>query len=179
MSGAAYALGIVLLAICVVTSLMLALEHFGGLRLPGCGEGSPCAEASASVWGKIPGINWPVSFLGLAYFLGVLGAWLGARRGVPVGLRYLVRCGVMVSLGFVVIMLVGGYLCTYCLVTHLANVAWWIIVEHSSGARTGSARVLATAAVVFAVSSGVLGAKSGRSSGERSTSTSAIWTVTI
>lgn len=158
MSRAAYVGGILLLAVCVFTSLVLALEHIGGLHLPGCGEGSPCAEAAASVWGKVPYLNWPVSFLGLAYFLGLTVWWLTARRGVPAGMRYLVRCGAVISLGFVVVMVVEGHLCSHCLATHLANFGLWIVVERMARAAGGSARALASVLAAFVISSGVLGA---------------------
>jgi len=156
-AAGAYVWGIGLLALCVATSLVLALEHIGGLHLPGCGEGSRCAEAAASVWGKIPYVNWPVSFVGLAYFLGLAVVWVTARRSLPSGVRNLVRCGALISLGFVVIMIVEGHVCSYCLATHVANLAFWILTERVAGATTGTARAFATIAVVFALSSAVLG----------------------
>ena len=156
LSPSPYVAGLLLLGVCVFTALMLALEHIGGLHLPGCGEGSACAEAAASVWGKIPYVNWPVSFLGLAYFLGLFVAWATARR-VPQEIRYLVRCGALISLGFLIIMIVEGHVCSYCLATHVANFAFWILTERVAGATTGTARAFATIAVVFALSSILLG----------------------
>ncbi|MFQ5807428.1 MAG: vitamin K epoxide reductase family protein, partial [Phycisphaerae bacterium] len=157
MSTGVYVWGIVLVGLCASASLLLALEHIGGLSLPGCGEGSPCAEAAASVWGKVPYVGWPVSFLGVAYFLGLSVVWLTARPGVPVGIRHLVRGGALISLGFVVIMLVERQVCSYCVATHLGNFAFWIVVERAAGAAAGTARAFATIAAVFAISSGVLG----------------------
>ncbi len=157
LSTVTYVGGILLLAVCVISSTMLALEHLGGLSLPGCGEGSACAEAAASVWGKVPYINWPVSFLGLAYFLGLLGVWLSARRGIPGGVHYLVRFGVLISLAFIVVMIVGEHVCQYCVATHVGNFVFWIIIERAGGVKAGSVRALATLAVVFLVCSGVLG----------------------
>jgi protein-disulfide isomerase/uncharacterized membrane protein len=156
-STGAYVCGILLLAVCILTSLMLALEHLGGLALPGCGEGSSCAEAVASVWGTIPYVDWPVSFLGLAYFLGLLASWLTARRGIPVAVRHLVRLGVLISLAFLVIMVVERHVCHYCLATHVANFAFWILVERAAGAPAGTTRALTTIASVFVICSGVLG----------------------
>ncbi|MBL8990887.1 MAG: hypothetical protein JNJ48_04825, partial [Phycisphaerae bacterium] len=77
------AAGGVLLAVALVMSLLLSLEALGALSLPGCGQGSPCARAAASAWGSVPGLGWPVSFLGLAYFAGALAAWAmaGGRPG--------------------------------------------------------------------------------------------------
>lgn len=157
MSTAAHLTGTLLLLVCLITALALALEHLGGLHLPGCGEGSPCAQAAASVWGKLPYLNWPVSFLGVAYFLGMLVAWLSNRRAVPSGLRYLARAGALLSLAFVVIMIVEAHSCSYCIATHVANFAFWIIVERVGRTATGSLPALATAAVVFAGCSLLLG----------------------
>ena len=156
-SAVTLGVGCALLVVCLITSLMLALEHIGGLSLPGCGEGSACAEASASVWGKVPYVNWPVSFLGVAYFAGMLVVWLLSRRGIAAGVRYLVRVGVLASLGFTIIMIVEGHLCSYCLSTHLANLAFWIVIERSASVATGSVRALATVATVFVMASVLLG----------------------
>lgn len=155
--GAVFLVGLLLLLLCAATSLMLVLEHLGGLSLPGCGEGSACAEAAASVWGKVPYVNWPVSFLGLAYFLGLLGAWLTLRRGVPEGVRYLVRFGVLISVAFIVIMIVEGHLCQYCVATHAGNLLFWILIERTRGPKRAASRALATVAVVFVICSGMLG----------------------
>jgi protein-disulfide isomerase/uncharacterized membrane protein len=152
-----YVGGILLLALSTFGSLMLALEHLGGLSLPGCGPGSGCAEAAASVWAQIPYLNWPVSFLGAAYFLGLLGVWLTSRRGVPGGVRYLVRLGVLISLGFVAVMIVEGHLCQYCVMAHVGNIAFWIVAEGATRVRAGSVRGLATVAAIFVVCSGALG----------------------
>ncbi|MBU0617116.1 MAG: thioredoxin domain-containing protein, partial [Planctomycetes bacterium] len=155
-SRGAYVWGIVLLAVSAAMSLMLVLEHLSGLSLPGCGEGSACAEAAASVWGKVPYVDWPVSFLGSAYFLGLLVVWLTLRRGVPAGVRYLVRFGALISVAFVVIMIVEGHLCQYCVAIHAGNLVFWIVVERVAGTRSGSLRGLATVTVVFVACSAVL-----------------------
>ena len=120
--------GVLLLAVCSGAALMLVLEHLGGLSLPGCGAGSPCARAAESVWGKVPGIEWPVSFIGFAYFLGLLVTWLATRGALPGAARMLIRLGLVLSLGFVLIMIRGGYVCPYCLATHVANLAFGVLV---------------------------------------------------
>ena len=165
---AAYILGIALLAVCGGSSLMLVLEHMVGLSLPGCGPGSACAQASESVWGKVPVIDWPVSFLGLAYFLGLLLTWLTLRGGVPATLRMLVRLGVLLSLGFVVVMVRGGYLCPYCLVTHVGNFTFWGLVELVARPARPSWRPLLGVAGVFVAASAVMGAVEWRASANRS-----------
>ena len=74
-------LGLVCLAVSVVAAGVLAGKHLNLLEAPGCGEGSPCARAAASVWGKVPWLNWPTAFVGLAYFLAMGLAWLAAYSG--------------------------------------------------------------------------------------------------
>lgn len=150
-------LGVVFLATCVGMSLLLVLEHLAGLSLPGCGAGSPCAQAAASVWGKVPVINWPTSFLGLAYFLAVSAAWLAARGRPPPALRMVVRLGALLSLGFVVIMVRGGYTCPYCLAAHLGNFAFWALVELSGRARVVLFRPAAAFCTTFVLASAILG----------------------
>ncbi len=135
-SWAAFVAGLGLLALCVAASLALALEHLKGLHLPGCGAGSPCARATSSVWGTVPLVQWPVSYVGVAYSAALLAAWPTMRRGVPVAVRWLIRMGVLASVGFVVIMLRGDYVCPYCLATHIGNVAFWVLAE-SVARRTG------------------------------------------
>jgi len=125
----AFAGGLVCLGFALAMTLMLVLDHFGRLSLQGCGPGSPCAAAAASWWGKVPGTAWPISFVGLAYFAGLLVAWLASRRGMATALRYLVRLGVALSVMYVVVMVVQGHVCGYCLMLHLANLGIWLCSE--------------------------------------------------
>jgi uncharacterized membrane protein len=67
---------LIALAVALVASGMLVLEHFGAMELPGCGRGSPCARAAASVYGTVPGLGLPTSFVGFAYFAAALAAWI-------------------------------------------------------------------------------------------------------
>jgi len=129
---AAFVVGVGLLLVSLASALALSLEHLAGLALPGCGAGSPCALATASVWGKVPYLNWPVSHLGVAWFLALLAAWGATRFTVPSAVRWLVRLGVAASVGFTLIMLLGRYLCPYCLATHAGNVGFWLVLEWRS-----------------------------------------------
>ncbi len=155
-SNGMYVSGFILLAACVGTSLVLVLDYWDGFSLPGCGPGSGCAEAAASVWGTVPYINWPVSFLGLAYFTGLLGVWLISRAGIAPALRMLVRLGVLISLGFIAIMIVEGHVCQYCTAAHIGNILFWILLENSAKINIGSLRALGTVGAVFLICSGVL-----------------------
>lgn len=155
------AAGAVFLAISAVTSLMLSVDHLGGLSLPGCGAGSPCGDAMNGVWGSIPlspDFKWPVAFIGLAYFLGALVAWLGSSRGVTPLFRNVARVGALISLGFVVILIKEGHTCWYCLASHAGNFAFWIAMEKARKASAISLRAMVRLALVFIVASTVLGA---------------------
>ena len=147
-------------------SLMLALDHFGALHLPGCGPGSGCAEAAASVWGTVPYIRWPVSFLGLAYFAGVLVAWLTSRSGFGSGLRILVRLGVLISIGFTIILFLEGHICKYCLAAHGGNLLFWILMESTSLKTPRFGQGFVKYAAVFVLCSALLAVADARGKAE-------------
>ncbi|MFQ5429762.1 MAG: DsbA family protein [Phycisphaerae bacterium] len=150
--------GLVSLAFGGIASLLLALGRLQLIRVPGCGGESACAGAAASGWATIPGVHWPVAFLGLAYFLGAAAAWILTRGVVPAALRQLARAAAAVSLLFLLVMIFGRYLCYYCLVAHLGNLVFWAIVEQTSRSDDDAARrPLLALAAVFAASSLGLG----------------------
>src|SRR5437762_3493320 len=60
-------IGALCLLIALSCSSMLAAKRFGA-TLPGCGVRSACDALERTQWGSIPGLNWPVSFLGVSYF---------------------------------------------------------------------------------------------------------------
>ncbi len=143
------ALGAVVLLVAVASSGMLVAYHLNAMSLPGCGPGSGCAELAKGRWGTLPVLGWPVSHVGVAYFLGLLAAWLASRNGINSWLRNLVRLGVLGSLGFTVIMFVERHSCPYCIVVHASNITFWIILECSRSAATSTARWLAPGAGAF------------------------------
>ena len=132
--------GAALLGLCLGVSLLLAAEQLDRLQLPGCTAQSSCGALTAGRWGKIPfredaGFSWPVSFLGVAYFGGLLAAWLLAPRGgLPSSVRWLARLGLAGSLGFAGIMYWEGTFCAYCAAVHAGNVAFWLVVETTAAA---------------------------------------------
>ncbi|MCG8407225.1 MAG: thioredoxin domain-containing protein [Phycisphaerales bacterium] len=148
--------GFLLLVFAVAMTLILVMDHFGGLSLPGCGETGGCADVARSWWGKVPGTTWPVSFVGLAYFSGLFIAWLTCRNGIPAAFRYLVRLGALFSVMFCVVMLVKQTLCLYCLGTHIANLGFLIVVETIRRKPSSSLRPLIATAALFVISSGIL-----------------------
>ncbi|MBX3377870.1 MAG: DsbA family protein [Phycisphaeraceae bacterium] len=147
------------LAAAVAASGSLVLDHLGVFRPPGCGAGSPCRAATSSVWGSIPGVNWPVSFVGFAYFLTVLVAWVRSGGRWSPGLRWLARAGALGSLFFLGVMLVAKLPCKYCLASHIANLCFVGVAEWTNRrpANRPFGRGLAVAAGVFAAATVALG----------------------
>jgi protein-disulfide isomerase/uncharacterized membrane protein len=132
-----WCVGLLLLVAAAAASGIMALKGLGvlGDSLPGCGPESACDAITRGPFGSIPGIGWPVSFLGFAYFCGLIIAWSGCLGGVSIQMRWLIRLGVLASLMFIGVMIVDGALCPYCLTTHLCNIAFWGLVEFSPGRR--------------------------------------------
>ncbi len=121
--------GAVLLLIAAGASLLLAIQSLGSVPLPGCGLESACGRAVNSVWGKVPGLGWPTSYVGVAYFLGLLAAWFARSGLVPAALRWVVRLGAVASIVLVGAMVQGGYLCPYCFAVHVANFTFAALLE--------------------------------------------------
>ena len=98
-----FVVGLACLALSLVASFALTAGHIGKLQLPGCGTGSPCEQLTESAWGKLPLVDWPVSFIGLAYFVALLVAWIAAYRGGSVStvVKNLVRFGAAVSMAHI------------------------------------------------------------------------------
>ena len=69
--------GTIALLVSVVASGSLVGTKLGYIStLPGCGPGSSCDTITNGPWGTIPLVGWPVSFLGLAWFVGILWGWM-------------------------------------------------------------------------------------------------------
>lgn len=151
-------LGAVFAAVAVGASLVLVGHHITGLAVPGCGPGEACDQAAESVWGTVPVVRWPVSFLGLAYFAGALAGWLAAGGALPRSARHVVRAGALASLVFCAIIALELLFCRYCIVAHLANFAFWITTELSRARTARAARVWAVAGATFALVSVAVGA---------------------
>jgi protein-disulfide isomerase/uncharacterized membrane protein len=142
----------------VIFSGLLAMKQLGliGDSLPGCGPQSACDQITNGPWGRIPWLNWPVSFLGLAWFLGLLVAVLLSLGGVSFSLRWIIRAGALLSLGFVLIMVAEGAICPYCLVVHVCNFGLWITVEVAHQRAVGS-RAVVGGVVTFSIATIALG----------------------
>ncbi|GMU32612.1 MAG: DsbA family protein [Planctomycetia bacterium] len=144
------------LSVSLFSTVVLVLGHFEMMSVPGCGIGSPCADAAASVWGKIPLIEWPVSFVGLAYFIAVGVGWLVGRGLVPRAFKWLIRLGAAASLFYVFLIVIFGHWCWYCLAAHAGNFAFWWIVERRAVPTGDAIPTLAPTASAFVACSLVL-----------------------
>lgn len=147
-------LGALLMAIALTACGILSYTYIAGREIPGCGPGSACDDAMRSVWGSVPGLNWPVAHLGSAYFLGLLFAWIFSPT-ISAGLRNLVRVGGLVSLLFAVVIVVTRLSCPYCITAHAANFLFWILIETIRPAGSTSNHAVAIALAGFV--SGSLG----------------------
>ncbi len=144
--------GFVALDLAIVLTALLTAESLIGLGLPGCGINSACAAAAASVYGKVPGLQMPVSYVGLAYFLSMLLGWLlAAQHGVTKGYRNAARLGVAASIFFVAMLIREGHLCWYCVLSHAANFVFWLMVEIASASKVSARGVMSKVAVAFIV----------------------------
>lgn len=148
-SGRLVVAGFILLIAAIAASGMLVWQHFTAGSLPGCGPGSACADATGSAWGSVPLINWPVSFVGLAYFIGLAAAWLAVPTKGFGFLPWVVRLGAAFSILYVGVMIVGDMPCPYCIASHIANLAFLGVMETArlqvarAGARSATAGLLA------------------------------------
>ena len=143
--------GSALLCGAIIFSGLLALKRLGLIdqSLPGCGPGSACDKITNGPFGSIPWLDWPVSFVGLAWFIGLLVIWLCGRGGLSLAGRWLIRLGALGSLGFVLVMVAEGAICPYCLATHLCNFGFWLCMEMVG--RTVGARTVLNWGISFAV----------------------------
>ena len=98
--------------------------------LPGCGPQSGCDLVTNGPLGNISlgGFLWPVSFVGIAWFVSIAALWMNTR-GTSKSLLWFVRLGVLGSLGFVVAMIVSGHFCKWCALVHFFNLVLWICAE--------------------------------------------------
>src|SRR5207244_574426 len=91
---------------------------------------NPCQELIQGASGKLGRTGWPVSFVGIAYFVGLLAAWWRSpRTGLPWSLRWLTRLGLLGSAWFVSVMYLEQQFCPYCAAVHAGNLAFWLVAE--------------------------------------------------
>ncbi|MGQ0628527.1 MAG: DsbA family protein [Phycisphaerales bacterium] len=113
--------GLLLALVGLGCSAALSVSTLLSAYLPGCGPGSPCAQASASAWGRVPGLGWPTAFVATAYFAAVTIGWLCSRFGIARGARAALLVGGAGSAVFLVVSVLDKLYCPYCLVANGAN----------------------------------------------------------
>ncbi len=128
-----FVIGLACLTVATAASFVLVAGHLHLFTPPGCGAGSPCLRAAESVFGTVPVLGWPTSFVGMAYFTSLGVAWIAAWRSpaveVPSAFRNVVRAGAVMSVVFLVAMTAGGYACLYCILAHAGNFAFLAVLE--------------------------------------------------
>ena len=159
---ASFAGGATLLAGSAGVMLLMVLEHLVGLSLPGCGTGGACARAAQSIWGRVPGVGWPVSFVGLAYFVALLVAWGMSRRRLSRAVHVAANLGALVSLAYVLVLVLGPHGCLYCIAAHAGNIGFWMVVGRIDPSPGASARPGVALVLVFLAVSMALGVASWR-----------------
>lgn len=147
-----FAIGLLLLLAAVIASGWLSLDHMGIFSMPGCGPDSGCARAAQSPFASV--LGWPVAFAGFAFFCALLVGWWLSAKGISPAFKWLTRLGVVASVFYVGVMIVGGYLCPWCLSAHIANILFLIVVETAVTSRSvPNGRLAAVGGVTFAVAS--------------------------
>jgi protein-disulfide isomerase len=127
-----YFIGATLLVVAISASVVLSGTKLGFFTsIPGCGPGSGCDTVTSGPWGTVPGIGLPVSFVGLAWFVGLLSVFhcCVANAYTSRGFLWCVRLGVLGSVGFIVVMISVGSFCKWCALTHLCNILFWVLCE--------------------------------------------------
>lgn len=138
---------------------MLVWSELGLGKVPGCGVDSGCGQAADSVFGKLPVIGWPVSYLGFAYFAAMAAAWLVHTRGVNIGVKAMAALGGLASLfyGVVIIANLDQYFCPWCATAHVANLVFvGALLARSKAAAPTPLFSVVLAGAVFLITTGAL-----------------------
>lgn len=150
----------VALTLAAASSGLLAWQHLAGGNLPGCGFLGDCAKVTSSAWSTIPGLGWPIAYVGFAYFASLAIRWSSTcAGGVPVPVRALLALGSLGSLTFITVMATMKAWCVWCLVTHILNLTGTLFAWRgpAAPARGASPRLpLSHLAAAFLILTGVL-----------------------
>ncbi len=153
--GARFFVGTLALLVATASSGLMSMHRLGAFALPGCSIQSPCEAAARSKWGTLPGLDWPLSYLGFAYFAALLASWTATRGRWGMASRALVTLGALPSILLLVVMLKDRLACPYCLAAHGGNLLLVALVWLGASSRRVAAG-LAPIVGVFIVSSGAL-----------------------
>lgn len=120
--------GFLLLAAFIFTFLLAGTKLGLYKDAPGCGVGSGCDAVTSGPWGYIPVLLWPVSFVGLAWFVSLFVGWISGG-GSQSRFLWIVRIGALSSIGFFALMLGLGHFCKWCALAHACNLLFWVVAE--------------------------------------------------
>lgn len=138
------------LATASAASGVLAMAHLHGSETPGCGPEGGCVRLLSGDWARLPGVGWPLAFLGLAYFPAMLGAWRVSQGRLGFGLSWVAILGGAISVVLSLLMGFLGAFCPWCLTVHAANLGFIAAARPRAAARSSTA-VSLTFATTFAV----------------------------
>ena len=145
-------LGAMALVVGLLASAVLSVDALGLIpALPGCGAQSACDRLTGGVWGRIPLLDVPVSFVGFAYFLAMLVLWFRERS--TRALRVVMRLAAVYSLFSIGLMAVLGLWCPWCLAAQGANLVYWFCtgVRSRGSVRPRTGRVVGVLAMSVVV----------------------------
>ena len=145
------------LALCIALSTLLVLQRFGVIQLWGCRNDSTCARTISDTWSNF--YDWPVAFVGLAYFAAVGAGWIAVAmngNGIPTTQRFLIRLGAMVSAFYLALLLGSNHDCSYCVAMHLIHFGFCFFARQEPVAKSGNRIAMVTAAATFALVSSLL-----------------------
>lgn len=135
-SRTAKRIGQACLGVAVTAAGVLAWAHLRLGETPGCGAGGGCAAVLESWWAELPVLRWPIAFVGLAYFSGLLAAWLATGGRLGRSLRRLTWVGGAVTVALVGVMAGMGTFCPWCLAVHTSNLAFVAVAARSGIGRS-------------------------------------------
>lgn len=152
--------GAACLMVALIAAAVLSLSHLGSPP-PGCGPQSGCAKATASVWGRVPGLGWPTAFVGAAWYAGLLAGWLAGGGRLPRGVWWLAGLGGGASLLLIGVMVVEDAVCPWCLASHAGNLGFLgvaVLAGSAARPRAGRRAVIALATVAAITGGSLLAA---------------------
>jgi protein-disulfide isomerase len=119
--------GTAALVVALGASAALSASQAASLALPGCGPRSACAQAAASAFGRVPLVGWPVSYVGCAWFAGLLAAWWVSRGALGTQLGWIARAGAVASVFLLGVLAAKELACPYCIAVHAGNLGFVLL----------------------------------------------------
>ncbi|MDZ4773437.1 MAG: thioredoxin domain-containing protein [Planctomycetota bacterium] len=128
-SAKRFILGTLALGVALGLCVIQTLDVLGAMDAPGCGAQSDCHAASSSAFGALPYVHWPLAYVGVAWFAGLLVAWIRTRGELDRAWIWIARIGVAASLFYGGVLAGRGFVCPYCIAVHVANLGFFVVLE--------------------------------------------------